>query len=219
MQTEMICDSAYHPSEGETVICAEQQVPACPLVNVLPVVSSVIPTDMSYQQCNGDSGRFLDEEDSSLSSVSSGTNTMGSCDAVPRVEAEYESFGAAVSGATKLNGQTDQVTVCDENPCYGCVPAGLHGFPPVDDNYQAFQSLVEQPEILLEKRSGDEEEHLSKCPEEPFTKMSQSFFSPVVPRCDNIQGGQCLSELHHFVTLIPVDQPMPVITDSDYQSY
>ncbi|KAG8001445.1 hypothetical protein GBF38_007103 [Nibea albiflora] len=43
-QAEMLCDSAYQPNEGA---CFEQQAQAH-----LPVVSSFIKVDMSYQQCN-----------------------------------------------------------------------------------------------------------------------------------------------------------------------
>lgn len=216
----MLCDSAYHPSEGD-VICAGQQTPACPLVNLLPVVSSLMPTDMSYQQCNTDSGRFSYAEDSSLSSVSSGTNTTASCDPVSRVEAGCESLDEGMGGATKLNGKTKETTICDETPCYGCGPAGSHSFPPVDDDYQAFQNLVEQPDILFsEKRSGEKEELLNTFPEESFTEMPQSFLSPVVPGFVNsVQGGQCLSELQRpFLSLIPAYQSVPVISDSGYQS-
>ncbi|XP_041792210.1 uncharacterized protein LOC121606108 isoform X2 [Chelmon rostratus] len=202
-QPEMLCDSAYRPSEGDIVICADQQAPACPLVASPPVVSSLMPTDMSYQQCNADSGRFSYAEDSSLSSMSSGTNTLASCDPVSRVE------------ATELHVITGETTVCDENPCYGCVPAGSHSFPPVDDDYQAFQSLVEQPDVLLSERSsGEEEEHSSKYPEGSFTKMPHPFFSPVVPGfTNNVQGGQT-----PFASLISAHLSMPVITDSGYQS-
>ncbi|XP_039650419.1 uncharacterized protein LOC120555626 isoform X2 [Perca fluviatilis] len=200
--TEMLCDSEYHPSVGD-VTCVDQHTPACPLVNFPPVVLSLMPTDMSYQQSNADSGEFSYAEDSSLSSVSSGTNTIALCDPVSRVEGGCKSI------------------ICDENPCYGCAPAGSHSFPPVDDGYQAFQNLVEQPDILFsEERSGEKEERFNRYPEESFTKMPQSFLSPVVRGViNNVQGGQCLSELQRpFLSLIPAHQSMPLITDSAYQS-
>ncbi|XP_070825895.1 uncharacterized protein [Chaetodon trifascialis] len=210
-QPEILCNTAYQPSEGGIVICADQQVPACPLAAFPPVVSSLMPTDMSYQQCNADSGRFSYAEDSSLSSMSSGTNTLASCDPVSRVEAGCESSDELIGGAMKLNGKIEEATVCDANPCYGCVPAGSHSFPPVDDNYQAFQNLVEQSVLFSERRSGEEEEHMSKYPEGPSTKMPQLFLSPGFT--NNVQGGQT-----PFLSLISVPQSMPVITDSGYQS-
>ncbi|XP_044069872.1 uncharacterized protein LOC122884263 [Siniperca chuatsi] len=142
-EAEMLCDSAHDPSEGDIATCADQQVPACLLVTLPPVASSLMTTDMSYQQCNADSGRFSSAEDSSLSSISRGTDTTASCDPVSRVKG----FDEVVSGATKLNGKTEEAAICGENPCHGRVPAGSHSFPPVDDDYQAFQNLVEQPDI------------------------------------------------------------------------
>ncbi|GLD58290.1 uncharacterized protein AKAME5_001042200 [Lates japonicus] len=144
-QAEMVCDSAYNPSEGETVSCPNQQVQAClpPTqqgINLPVLVSSLMPANMSYQQYN--SGTFSYAKDSSLSSVSSATNTIGSCDLASRVEAGCESLDEVVDGPTKLNGNFEDGTICDDNPCYHCLPAGSHSFPPVDDDYQAFQNLA-----------------------------------------------------------------------------
>ncbi|GAA6217684.1 uncharacterized protein LOC108877014 [Lates japonicus] len=215
-QAEMLFDSAYHPSEGGTVSCADQQAPACPLLNLPPGVSSLMPSDMSYQQCNADSGRFSDAEDSSLSSVSSGTNTLASTDPVSRVEAGCDSLDEVIGGPMTLNGKTEEAPMCDDNPCYGCVPAGSHSFPPVDDDYQAFQNLVGQPDVLFSEQKSDERvEHFDKYPADSFTVIA-----PETP-CfiNNVQDGQCLSELQRpFLSLIAADQPMPVITDSGYQS-
>lgn len=216
-QAEILCDSGYHPSEGVIVICPYQQVPACLLDDLLPVVSSLMTTDLSYQQCNADSGRFSPAEDTSLSSISSETNTTASCDPISRVE----SFDEVVIGATKLNGKAEEAILCDDNPCYRCVPAGLHSCPPVDDDYQAFQNLVDHADLLFsETRSVEGEENLSKYPEESFINMPQSFCGPVVPgSINNVQGGQCLSELQRpFPSFISAGQSMPVITDSGYQS-
>ncbi|KAE8297264.1 hypothetical protein D5F01_LYC03880 [Larimichthys crocea] len=156
-QSKMLCDSAYHPSEGkegeEIVVCPGQQVPACPLPNFPAVASSLMATDMSYQRCNADSGGFSYEEDSSLSSISSGTNTIASCDLVCIAEAWCDSSNEVAGGATKLSEITEEATVCDENPCYGRVPTASHSFPQVDDDYQSFQNLVEQPDMLLLEES------------------------------------------------------------------
>ncbi|XP_034736127.1 uncharacterized protein LOC117949713 [Etheostoma cragini] len=217
---EMVCDSPYHPIVGD-VTCVDQHAPACPRVNFPPVDLSLMPTDMSYQQSNANSGGFSYSEDSSLSSVSSGTNTNVLCDPVSRVEGRLESFDEAACGATKLHGTTKGAIICDENPCYGSASLGSHSFPPVDDGYQAFQNLVEQPDTLFsEERCLKKEESLNIYPEESFTKLPQSFLSPVVPGViNNVQGGQCLSELQsHFLSLIPAHQSMPLITDSGYHS-
>ncbi|XP_032378187.1 uncharacterized protein LOC116693368 isoform X1 [Etheostoma spectabile] len=213
---EMLCDSPYHPIVGD-VTCVDQHAPACPRVNFPPVVLSPMPTDMSYQQSNANSGGFSYAEDSSLSSVSSGTNTIAVCDPVSRVEGRLESFDEAACGATKLHGKTEGAIICDENPCYGIASAGSHSFPPVDDGYQAFQNLVEQPDTLFsEEKFLKKEERWNRYPEESFTKLPQSFLSPVVPGfINNVQGGQCLSE---FLSLIPAHQSMPLITDSGYHS-
>lgn len=209
-QTEMLSDSVYHPSEGDIVICADQQLPAWPLITLPPVVSSRMATDMSYQQCNADSVQFSFAADSSLSSIANGSNTTASCDPVSRVEAGRECTDEVAGSAAKLNLKTEKATICDENPCYGFVPAGSHSFPPVYDDYQAFQSLVEQ-------QSGADNEHLNKYPEESCTKMSESFFSPVVPSFANdFQGGSVSRSLQR--PSLSADQSMPVITDSSYQS-
>lgn len=220
-QVEMLCDSSYHPMEGNTVIDAEQQAPACLLLNFPPMASSLVQTDMSYQQCNAGPERSSCAENSSLSSISSGTNTVASCDGAFGVEMGCEGSDVAISDATKLDGKTEEVTVCDENPCYGCMPTGSHGFPLVDDDYQTFQSVVEQPDIMFtENRGGDAEEHSTKDPEELFTNMPQSFLSPVIPGfLNSVQGDQGLSELQRpFVSLISATQSVPIITDSGYQS-
>ncbi|XP_074468362.1 uncharacterized protein LOC141753510 [Sebastes fasciatus] len=213
-QAEMRCDSAYHPIAGDVEPSVDQQAPACPLVDFPPVVLSVMPTDMSYQQSNADSGGFPYAEDSSLSSVSSGTNTVAPCDPVTRDQAGRESSDEAVRGATKPHGKTEEA---DENPCYGSVPAGSRSLPPVDDDYQPFHNLVEQPDVLFsEERSDEEEEHLNKYPGESFTEMHQSFLSPDF--INNVQGDRYLSELQRpFLPLIPADQSKPLFTDSGYQ--
>ncbi|XP_037609366.1 uncharacterized protein LOC119478601 [Sebastes umbrosus] len=216
-QAEMLCDSSCHPIAGDVEPSVDQKAPACPLVDFPPVVLSVMPTDMSYQQSNADTGGFPNAEDSSLSSVSSGTNTVASCDPVTRVEAGRESSDEAVQGATKPHGKTEEA---DENPCYGSVPAGSSSLPPVDDDYQPFHNLVEQPDVLFsEERSDEKEEHLNKYPGESFTEMPQSFLSPATANfINNVPGDRCLSELQTpFLPLIPADQSKPLLTDSGYQ--
>ncbi|XP_060897023.1 uncharacterized protein LOC132976219 [Labrus mixtus] len=205
-QNEMLCESAYCPSEGVTVI-SYQEAPACPLISLTSEVSSLLPTDMSYQPCNADSGGFSYAEDSGSSAFSSGRDTAASCDPGSRVKAACEILE---------NENPEQVTVCDENPCYNSMPAGSQSFPPVDCDYQPFQNLVEQPCILLsEKRSDEKEEHLAKQPQEAFITMPQTLLNPVV--AGPTSNGRCLSELQRpFLSLSSADQFTPVITDSGY---
>ncbi|XP_070692342.1 uncharacterized protein [Pempheris klunzingeri] len=213
-QVEMFCDSAYQPSEGGVVISPSQQAPTCPLVNLPPLVSPLMmPTDMSYQQCNPDCGRVSYAEDSSLSSICSGSNTVESSDPVPRVEVGSESC-EVVGGATMFYGKTRDATVCDEKPCYGCVPACS-----VDDDYQPFQNPMEQPEILFsEDLSVMKEEHLNKHPEESFNKLSHNFLSSVVPGFITSVPGRESELPQPFLPVICADQSMPMITDGSYQS-
>ncbi|XP_049899780.1 uncharacterized protein LOC126389866 [Epinephelus moara] len=199
-QADMLRDSTYHPCAGDDVNCVDQQVSACSFVKSQPVVSFPIPTEMPYEQRNADCGSF--SEASSLSSTSSGTSPM--------------SFNEMDCGATKPHGKTEGEIVCDENTCLQVaksVPAGALSFPLVDDNYQSFQNLVEQPDILFsEERSGEKEPQLNKCPEKTFTKMTPGFMN-------NVQGDQCPSELQRpILPLISAEQSMPIITDSGYQS-
>uniref|UniRef100_A0A8D2ZZE2 Fibronectin type-III domain-containing protein n=1 Tax=Scophthalmus maximus TaxID=52904 RepID=A0A8D2ZZE2_SCOMX len=204
---DMVCDSAYCPTEGDVVACQEQLAPACPLLNSQTAASSPMPTDMSYHQCNADSGGLSYAEDSGSSSISSGTSTTFLCDPVSRVEAGYESLDEGISAATKPIGPMEVAIKCDDNPCYGCVPAGSHSLPPLDDAYQAFQTLVGQP-------GAERKEHLDQCPVESFTKGS-----PAIPGfIRNVQGDQCLSELQRpFLSLISAAVPVAVMTESGYQ--
>ncbi|XP_049420631.1 uncharacterized protein LOC125881539 isoform X3 [Epinephelus fuscoguttatus] len=199
-QADMLCDSTYHPRAGDEVTCVDQQASACSFVKSQPVVSFPIPTEMPYEQRNADFGSF--SEASSLSSTSSGASPM--------------SFNEMDCGTTKPHGKTEGEIVCDENTCLQVaksVPADALSFPLVDDNYQSFQNLVEQPDILFsEERSGEKEPQLNKCPEETFTKMTPGFMN-------NVQSDQCPSELQRpFLPLISAEQSMPIITDSGYQS-
>ncbi|XP_041643669.1 uncharacterized protein LOC121509929 [Cheilinus undulatus] len=190
VQNKMPCETAYHPSEGATVISTYQQAAPCPVIT-LP--SSSIPTDISYQPCNTDSGTYS-FQDSSLSSVSSGTNTTPSCDPVSRDEAACEGFE---------NGKIDaKAIVCDENPCYVSVPAESHSVPAVDYNYQPFQNLVEPSVFISDVKGGEKEEHCNHL-EDPYIKTPQTVLN---------------SELQRpLLSLISADQSMPIITESGYQ--
>lgn len=208
-QAEMLCDSAYRPSQGDIVIGADPHPAACQPIISHPEVPSAIATDMSYQQCTTEPVQFSCAEDSSVSSIIDGSGTISSCDPVFGVEAGCECTDGVVGSAARLDVQREKAAVCDDNPCYGCVPAPSHSFPPVDDDYQAFQSLV--------KQSGEDDEHLNKCPEESFTRMSESFFRPVGPGfTNNIRDGSVSASLQR--SPISANQFTPVITDSGYQS-
>ncbi|XP_074521769.1 uncharacterized protein LOC141787376 [Halichoeres trimaculatus] len=197
IDNQMPCDSDYHSSEGVTVISTYQLTPACPLITLPPQVPSSMPTDMSYQPCNADSGTFSFAEDSSSSSIASDTNTTASCDHVPSAEGAHESLE---------RGNTEQVVVCDDNPCYGTVPGGSRSFPAVDFDYQPFQSgAVEQPGVLLSEKNNMD-------PEESLIKMPQMLFNQAVTCPMNS------TELQRpFLSLMSATKTMPVITDSGYQ--
>ncbi|XP_069549880.1 uncharacterized protein [Brachyistius frenatus] len=218
MQAVIPCDSAYCPSETNMENCPDQQVPACLLpaqqdVLLPPVVSSLVPTDMSYQQCKSDSGSLSYAEDASLSTNSSGTNTARPCDLASEVGAGCES--SEVSGATKLNSKSEEATACGQNSFYGSAPAGSScNFPPVEDDYRPFQSLLGQNDDLsLEQRSGEHEQHSDKYQED-------SVINPVVPGfINNAQSVHCLSVLQTpLLSMMSADQSMPIITVSGYQS-
>ncbi|XP_041636794.1 uncharacterized protein LOC121505482 [Cheilinus undulatus] len=159
VQNEMPCETAYRPSEGATVVSTYQQAAPCPPIT-LPF--SLIPTDISYQPCNINSGTYTFQH-SGISSVSSGTNTTPSCDPVCRVEAACEGFE---------NGKIDaEAIVSDENPC--SVPAESHSIPAVDYDYQPFQHLVEPSVFISDMKGGEKEEHCNH-PEDPYIKTPQT---------------------------------------------
>ncbi|XP_041636391.1 uncharacterized protein LOC121505290 isoform X2 [Cheilinus undulatus] len=159
VQIEMPCETAHRPSEGATVISTYQQAAPCPPIT-LPF--SLIPTDISYQPCNTNSGT-CSFQDSGISSVSSGTNTTQSCDPVCEVEAACEGFE---------NGKIDaEAIVSDENPC--SVPAESHSIPAVDYDYQPFQHLVEPSVFISDMKGGEKEEHCNH-PEDPYIKTPQT---------------------------------------------
>ncbi|XP_033972910.1 uncharacterized protein LOC117471795 isoform X2 [Trematomus bernacchii] len=218
VKAEILCDSEYLHSSGDIVPRVDQQALACPLFKLPPGDSALMPIDMSYQQNNADSWGVSHAEDSSLSSGSSGTNTNASCDHVSGVKSDGEGFDEAVHDATKLLEKTEGVIICDENPFYGGVPAGLQSLLPVYDDYQPFQSLVEQPgHLFTEEKRGEKEEHVNTYPEESFPKMPQSFLGPLASGF--INNVQCPSTLQtQFLSVIPADQSMPIITDSGYHS-
>uniref|UniRef100_A0A3P8RXY1 Fibronectin type-III domain-containing protein n=1 Tax=Amphiprion percula TaxID=161767 RepID=A0A3P8RXY1_AMPPE len=186
MQAEIPCDSGYHPSESNTVNCPDQQDVILPLV-----ASSLVPTDMSYQQCNADSGTFSNAEDSSLCSISSGINTTASCDVLSSAGARNQGSDKAIRAVT--NGKNEDASI-------------------LDDDYQAFSNLVGQPDALISEQRSTEQE-------EPLTNIPQSFSSTVVPGfMSNGQSGQHLSELQTpFLSLMSAGQSLPAMTDSGYQ--
>lgn len=206
-ERQILCDSAYHPNKGEMVICAVQQEPASLLSTLPPEVSSLMASDMSYQQCNTDSVRFSYAEDSRFSSSSSGSKAIASLDPVSKVEAADECSDELFGSNAKRNAKMEKL-ICDENPCYNRVPEGLGNFPSVDGDYQAFQSLVEQPDALLSDKQGAENnEHLNKYPE-------GSSLSPVVlGLTSDVQADSVF-----LISLLSANQSMPVVIDSGYQS-
>ncbi|XP_029931774.1 uncharacterized protein LOC115376370 isoform X1 [Myripristis murdjan] len=229
-QPAVICDPAYQPSEGDVMrsTSPDQVVPVCLAAGqqdaeLPPAASSGLQTDFSYQPCNADSGSSSSADTSSLSSTSSDINIAASCQIGAGEEDGCEDSHEADSGAvnpaeTSQDVCGEQAPVCDANPCYGSLPAFSHSSPIMDDDYQAFQSLVKQPDIaLLEESSGDqwEQPQLDKHPEESSTKISQSSSDAVLPDfSDNAQAGRCLPEFEtSLFSFLPSDHSEAVITD------
>ncbi|XP_068168757.1 uncharacterized protein [Antennarius striatus] len=205
---EMLCDSAYHPSQGDSY----QPVPTCPLVNFQTAASAPLPTDMFYQQCNGGPGRFSNIEDSHLSPISSDANKPEPSDSVSRGETGCDNSDWVAGGAGQPNVKTE-TTVTDENSCCNLVPAGSQCFSPVDDAYKPFLNLVKKPDVLFsEKRSGEEETHFNKPTEGFITRMPQTSFSSVPGITNNVQHNQ---QNHH----LQLQRPFPVLmtVDSNYK--
>ncbi|XP_029980101.1 uncharacterized protein LOC115411933 isoform X2 [Sphaeramia orbicularis] len=189
-QAEMPCESAYHPSETDMSTCQAQ-----PLINISPVVSPAMTTDMSYQQCNNaDSGGFSYAEDSSQSSLSSGS------------ESQCDDFNEMMSDCMKENMPGEEVTRCDENPCYGGVPQDLHSSPLVDYEYQAFQSVVKQPDIVI--------------PESRYSENAPDESKPILPEImTNTQSTVGLPVCQRpILPFISADQSTSLFVDSGYQS-
>ncbi|XP_008335419.1 uncharacterized protein LOC103398546 isoform X2 [Cynoglossus semilaevis] len=115
--TRMFYDSGYHPSEAEDMVtAADHQL----LFNVQQVVQSLVPVDMSYQQCSTDSGV------SSLSYSSSNNANV-----------ETDSFNEGLSWEIKQHGKSLEGTMSEESPFLGCLHPGPKNIPLVIDDYQA----------------------------------------------------------------------------------
>ncbi|KAM9861240.1 uncharacterized protein ACBR49_004694 [Aulostomus maculatus] len=85
-----------------------------------------------------------------------------------------------------------------------------NGVTLVDDNYLAFQALVQQPDMLFSDQKGGEE-----VSEDSSNQSSKSIFNPLY--FNGTQGGQFIPTHHGtLLYLIPADQSAPVITDSSY---
>lgn len=165
------CDPAYHPSEGDVLnneTTTDPQIPVCvvtglPDLDLSPVVSPHMQIDFSYQPCDADAGNVSSAEGSSLSSISNDINTPVSCDVVPSPEAGYQSFSEAVRGGRDVLHEkipdvcSKETLVCDVNPCDESLPIPLSNLPPADDDYQAFQSVVKQPDVLFPEQNNIEQ--------------------------------------------------------------
>ncbi|KAF7662406.1 hypothetical protein LDENG_00236410 [Lucifuga dentata] len=202
IQSVMPCVLAYLPSKGDMLSNTQldQQVPACLVIkrraDSPPAILSLMQTDFSYQQCNAASGSFSHPEDTGLSSVCGDIDTPAPCDLVSKGEAGCENCADVVKGATQLHDSDKDVygegATISQNPCYGCLPESV---PPVENEYQAFQSLVKQPGILFaEQNTDDRGECLDKYSKESFTRTPQNLLHPVLPNFFSFAQGQCLPE-------------------------
>lgn len=189
LRGEMEFDGAYHASEGPAAICSEQLLPAPLMLCGGPPGSSLMPTDMSYQQCNAEPESFPHAEAPGVLSLSNGGDATVPGDPVPGAEAGHGAGPDELAAQLKA----EALLVCDENPCYGAVPAGSFGFPAVENEYQPFQSQVERPDASCSgEPSGDDLERLSA------TRLTLPTARPFLP-------------------LFCADPCTPVITDSGYQ--
>ncbi|XP_040055760.2 uncharacterized protein LOC120833032 isoform X1 [Gasterosteus aculeatus] len=205
-QSEIPCDFAHHRRNIGT--CVDPPAPSCLPINLPPGVPCPMPTDMSYQQCNADSGGGSYAEARSPSSASSGTNSMALCDAVSSLESRWERYKEAVCGVTKQHGQTEGLPPCEETPG---PTAGSNSFPPVEDDYQPFQNLAAQPLMIFDESADKKVGHLNRYPEELFTAMPQCLSSPgVACLINDAQDGAPIS-------LMPADPSSPLMSDPGYQ--
>lgn len=194
LQAEIECDSAYQASEGHAGIGSQQLLPA-PLCSGSPS-SSLMQTEMCYQQCKAEPESFPQAGAPSVSSFSTVLD-----DPLPGAEVGHS------SGPDKLAVQleAEAVLVCDQNPCYGAVPAGSCAFLPVEDGYQPFQSQVVEPG--------------SSCSEEQSGNVLECISAPCFPLPTTVQVGSVSAEVQRpFLQLFSADSCPPVITDSGYQS-
>ncbi|XP_041849551.1 uncharacterized protein LOC121645215 isoform X2 [Melanotaenia boesemani] len=166
-------------------------------------VSPHMSVDM-YQQYNTDPQKCSYAEDSSLSSISSGTDMTTSCEPETRVENSDKFFHPASTFSSLPN----------KNPFH-------ESHIILEDNYQQIQNLVAQPGVLFsEERSSDQEGDLGKYQEKPFSKIPQNCLNPFFQDVGN-DAPRCLSQ-HKFQTpfllLMSADNGMPVNTESAYHS-
>lgn len=195
LRGEIEFDAAYHASEGPAAICSEQLLPTPLLLCGGPPGSSLMLTDMSYQQCNAEPESFPHAEAPSVLSLSNGGNATVSGDPVPGAEAGHG------GGPDEL---AEALMVCDENPCYGAVPVGSFGFPAVEDEYQPFHTQVEWPDASCSgEPSGDDLERLSATHLPLPASVQTAAVSATVQR--------------PFLPLFCASPCTPVITDSGYQ--
>lgn len=181
------CDSAYQAQEGPAGVGCEQLLPAPLMLCHASPSSSLMQTDMSYQQCQA-------EPAPSVSSFSTVLDDPPPCP---------DDGHSCNPGKLAVQLTAEAVMVCDQNPCYGAVPAGSCDFLPVEDGYQPFQSQVVQPG--------------SSCSEEPSGDHLERISAPCFPLPTSVQVGSVSAEVQRpFLQLLSAGPA--VITESDYQS-
>ncbi|KAM8895147.1 uncharacterized protein AB9W97_011416 [Spinachia spinachia] len=180
--------------------CVDPQAPSCLPGHLPPGDPPPMPTDMSYQQRNADSGGVSYAHGLISPSVSSGTNGMMLCDALSSLQSR-RCEGSEEAGC---GGETEGFALREETPS---VTAGAHSFPPVDYDYQPLQDLAAQPHVSFFDGSGDKKEgHLNRRPEELFTEMPE--------------GASCfINDVQDVAahSLMPADPSGPLVSDSGYQ--
>lgn len=200
LQAEIEFDSTYHASEGHAAILSDQLLSTPLLLCGGPPGSSLMQTDMSYQQCNVEPESFPQAEAPSVSPLSNGGNATVSGDPVPGAEAGHG--GGPHEQAVQL--KEEALAVCDVNPSYGAVPVASFSFPPVEDEYQPFQSQVEPPE--------------ASCSREPSEEDLERLSATRLPLSTSLQAAAVSAAVQKsFLPLFSADSCTPVITDSGYQ--
>ncbi|XP_029955233.1 uncharacterized protein LOC115394126 [Salarias fasciatus] len=218
MQTEISCESTYRPNGRDGLDDRHQQLPVVPgsaheLFNFLSAGSSSVETDLSYQPCNPESGTFSDG--STYSSFSHGANTTMSSDLESRDGSGCGIVDEAVSGAPKLNGSNEGSLITDTEASGSSASADPQGGLFVEDDYQPFQNLVGQRDVLLLKPTGlQPEKGLDRQKEDSLSKIPQNLFGPTSPGSIDL----ALSGQAPFLPFLSAQRLQSVTVDSDYHS-
>ncbi|KAM4743568.1 uncharacterized protein FYW61_021904 [Anableps anableps] len=189
---KLLGDSRF-PCKSNTVNCPDQQIPAC-LFYAQKDLSSVVQVDMSYQLCKADPKRSSCEENTSLSSTSSGTTIAPLCGFNSMGESSFKRSEERSADLLKL--LLPALSSCQ------------HHRRLVDD-YKPFPNKVEQPDVLPSENQISESNR-----DERVIQNTQHCFIPDLKKVN----GPCPSVLQtpHF-PFLSSDTSIPVVMDSGYK--